>query len=413
MRILYIVPYTPNLIRVRPYNLIRYLSARGHEVTVLTQYANAKEHADAQALEAHCDRVVALPLARWRSLWNCLRALPTDEPLQAAYCWQPATVRLLDDLTNGNGQPPYDLIHVEHLRGARYGLALKKLRRPTEATPPIVWDSVDCISLLFRRTATSSKRRLNRWVARFELARTERYEGQLADQFDRILLTSPVDREAFLTLNADGRYGLSATKFSVLANGVDVDYFTPPEDTIRDSATVVLTGKMSYHANVTMALYVAEEIMPLVWRQRPEVKLQIVGKDPVREVAALAQNPAIEVTGSVPDMRPYLQRATVAAVPIAYGAGIQNKVLEAMACATPVVTTPQAVTAISAVPGRDLLVAGNAETLAEEILCLLSNPAMQRSIGQSGRSYVERHHDWRNIVTQLEEIYHDIIVPIH
>jgi glycosyltransferase involved in cell wall biosynthesis len=162
-----------------------------------------------------------------------------------------------------------------------------------------------------------------------------------------------------------------------------------------------------------MALYVAGEIMPLIWRHRPEVKLEIVGKDPVREVVALAQNPAITVTGSVPDMRPYLQRATVAAVPITYGAGIQNKVLEAMACATPVVTTPQAVTAISAVPGRDLLVAADAETLAEEILCLLSDPAMQRSIGYSGRTYVERYHDWRNIVAQLEGIYHDIIVPTH
>jgi glycosyltransferase involved in cell wall biosynthesis len=316
-------------------------------------------------------------------------------------------------LISGDGQLPYDLIHVEHLRGARYGLALKKRSQPGGVMPPIVWDSVDCISLLFRRTATSSKRRLNRWVARFELARTERYEDQLANQFDHVLLTSPVDREAFLTLNSAGRYGLSAMKFSVLANGVDVDYFRPSEDAIRDPATVVLSGKMSYHANITMALYVAEEIMPLVWRHRPEAKLEIVGKDPVREVVALTQNPAITVTGSVPDMRPYLQRATVAAVPIAYGAGIQNKVLEAMACATPVVTTPQAVTAISAVPGRDLLVAADAETLAEEILCLLSDPAMQSSIGYSGRSYVERYHDWRNIVAQLEGIYHDIIVPTH
>jgi glycosyltransferase involved in cell wall biosynthesis len=315
-------------------------------------------------------------------------------------------------LLNENGGPRFDLIHVEHLRGARYGVDLLR-QGSDEPAPPIVWDSVDCISLLFRRTATGSKRRLNRWLARFELGRTERYEGQLARQFDHVLLTSPADREAFLTLASDSSAAISPLDISVLANGVDVDYFSPPVESIRDEATVVVTGKMSYHANVTMALFVAEEIMPRVWRRRPEVRLVIAGKDPVREVLALARNPSITVTGSVPDMRPYLQRATIAAVPIAYGAGIQNKILEAMACATPVVTTPQAGTALSAVAGRDYLVAENADGLAEETLCLLSNPDMRRSIGESGRLYVERSHNWNNIAAQLEGIYHDIIIPTH
>lgn len=96
MNILFIVPYVPNLIRVRPYNLIRHLAAHGHEVTVLTLWSTEAERADAEALKQHCHRVVALPLPRWRSLWNCLRALPTPVPLQAVYCWQPALARRLD-----------------------------------------------------------------------------------------------------------------------------------------------------------------------------------------------------------------------------------------------------------------------------------------------------------------------------
>lgn len=414
MRILFVVPYTPNLIRVRPYNLIRYLSDRGHDVTVVTQYSNELERADAKALEAHCHRVIALPLSRPRTLWNCLAALPTDEPLQAGFCWQPAMTRQLAALVQGdNGRPVFDVIHVEHLRGARYGLELKRLADSGVIVPPVIWDSVDCISLLFRRTATSSKRRINRWVARFELGRTERFEGRLVGEFDNVVLTSSADREALLALASVSSNGKSPNYVSVLGNGVDLDYFCPGAEENRDPATVVVTGKMSYHANITMALLVAGEVMPLVWANRPDVKLVIAGKDPVREICDLAQNPAITVTGTVADLRPYLQRATIAAVPVAYGAGIQNKVLESMACATPVVTTPQAVTPLSAVPGRDLLVSPDAEGLAREMLCLLADKTRQRSVGKSGRRYVESNHDWRTIAAQLEGIYHDVIVPTH
>jgi sugar transferase (PEP-CTERM/EpsH1 system associated) len=409
MRILFVVPYTPNLIRVRPYNLIRYLSARGHEVIVLTQFSGESEQADAVALQAHCGRVIALPLRRWRSLWNCLATLPTGVPLQAAYCWQPALARQLGALVEQrNGRPSFDVIHVEHLRGVRYGLYLKRRFGPANKQPPIVWDSVDCISLLFRRAATHSESRLSRWVARFELGRTQRYEGWLAQQFDRVLLTSPIDRDAFDALNP-----CASSALSVLGNGVDVEYFRPAEGNAREPATIVVTGKMSYHANVTMTLFLIREIMPAVWAQRPDVKVAIVGKDPPQEVRALAQHPAISVTGTVADLRPYIQHATIAAVPIAYGAGIQNKVLEAMACATPVIATPQAVTALTAVPDRELLVAPDAPGLAQTILALLADPARQRAIGEAGRAYVETHHNWRNIAAQLEEIYHGIIHPTH
>jgi hypothetical protein len=122
MNILFIVPYVPNLIRVRPYNLIRHLAARGHEVTVLTLWSTEGERADAEALKQHCHRVVALPLTRWRPLWNCLRALPTPVPLQAAYCWQPA---LAHSIQHAIRNTQYDVIHVEHLRGARYGLNIQ------------------------------------------------------------------------------------------------------------------------------------------------------------------------------------------------------------------------------------------------------------------------------------------------
>lgn len=406
LRVLFIVPYPPSLIRVRAYNLIRQLTALGHRVTVLTLYGDAAEQKDAAQLAAYCHKVVALPLPKWRSLWNCFKALPTKKPLQAVYCWQPALAQRLAELVRpaGSNKPAFDVVHVEHLRGADYGLFLKAQMETNGSTVPIVWDSVDCISYLFRQTAAASRSRFGNLAARLDLGRTERYEGWLANQFNHILITSAIDKQALLDLlPAQTRW----PDISLIPNGVDLDYFCPEPAAERERETLVFSGKMSYHANVTMALYLAREIMPRIWQQRPEVKLNIVGKAPPKEIAVLARQPGIVVTGMVPDIRPYLRRATAAVVPLVYGAGVQFKVLEAMACATPVVTTPQAAAPLAAVPGRDVLTAENTDNFAGTILKLLSDPDMQQRIGTDGRAYVETHHNWTTITTRLAEIYHE------
>ena len=171
MRILYVVPYTPNLIRVRPYNLIRALSERGNQVTVLTLATNEAEWSDAAALATTGPRVITQGISRLRSLANCLTALPTAMPLQAAYSWQPALAERLVSLTS-NGDGPYDVVHVEYLRGARYGLRLLKAR--LSPRPPIVWDSVDCISHLFRQAAEQSASRAGRVAGRRGAKRARR-----------------------------------------------------------------------------------------------------------------------------------------------------------------------------------------------------------------------------------------------
>jgi sugar transferase (PEP-CTERM/EpsH1 system associated) len=417
MRILYIVPYVPNLIRVRPYNLIRHLAARGHEVTVLTLWITEQERADAQALKEHCHRVLALPLSRWRSLWNCLRALPTRVPLQAVYCWHPNLISQLSTLQSPSSilQPqPFDVVHVEHLRGARYGLHLQSPISNLKSQIPIVWDSVDCISYLFEQAARDSRSAFGRLVTRLELGRTRRYEGWLAGQFDSVLVTSETDRQALETLHAS-RFTQHASRFTshtppikVLPNGVDLAYFTPTDEP-REPDTLVFSGKMSYHANVTAALYLVHDIMPLVWAQRPDVKVWIVGKDPPREITNLkTSHQPIAVTGTVPDIRPYLRRATAAVVPTPYGAGIQNKVLEAMACDTPVVASPQAVSALQVVQRRDLLVSHEPREFARDIFRLLEDRELASRLGAAGRHYVEENHNWDVVTGKLEETYQEI-----
>ncbi len=403
-RILYIVPYMPNPIRTRPYNLIRALAAEGHALTVLTLVQDDEEMADAEALRAEGIRVMTRPRARARSLMNSGLAPARREPLQAAYCWQPS---LAADLSALLRDETFDVVHVEHLRGSRYGILAKSTLAAAGLTTPVVWDSVDCISHLFRQASTYSTRWLNRMIARVELPGTERYEGRILRHFDMVLTASPVDQAELIRL-AD-QYHSPAPPVNVLSNGVDLEAFKPDPTIERDPATLVLSGKMSYHANIAMAVRLVHEIMPIVWIDRPDTRLQIVGKAPTAEVRALANDPRIIVTGAVPQIQPYLSRATIAVAPIVYSAGIQNKILEAMACATPVVTTSSALQGLTAEPGRHLLAGNDKHQVAEAIIRLLNDPAQCVEIGQAGRKFVEQNHNWCSIAGQLSRRYEDLV----
>jgi glycosyltransferase involved in cell wall biosynthesis len=150
--------------------------------------------------------------------------------------------------------------------------------------------------------------------------------------------------------------------------------------------------------------------MPLVWGERPDVDLWIVGKDPTRAVSELAQisgpgSGKIEIIGAVPEMGSYLGQATIAVAPLVYGAGIQNKVLEAMACGTPVVASPQAVSALAAREGEEVMVGRTPQEFAAAILTLLASPDKRARLGQAGRAFVQEHHAWSASAAHLERIY--------
>lgn len=393
MKILFVVPYVPSLVRVRPYNLIRHLAARGHEISLVTIWTDAREREELTQLESHCSEIRAVHLPAWRSIGNCVAALASGEPLQARYSWSREIERHVRELSAGA-----DVVHVEHLRGARYASAAAASRRA-----PVVWDSVDCITHLFSQSVRGRRDRLGRIINQIELSRTRRAESRLAGAFDKVLVTSEIDKSALLRLAGDKA---DARHIDVLANGVDLEYFTPGADE-RDPNTLVFSGKMSYHANESAVLHLVRDVMPRVWAARPSARLVVVGKDPSRRLqAALAPLGArVVLTGTVPDLRPYLRQAALSVVPLVYGAGCQNKVLEAMACGTPVVATAQAVSALSVASGRDVCVADGAEQFAAAVIDLLGDRDAQARIGRAGRRYVEANHRWHQIAAQLERIY--------
>jgi sugar transferase (PEP-CTERM/EpsH1 system associated) len=400
MKILYIVPYVPNLIRVRPYNLIRHLVQLGHQVSVAAVLSESDEQKDVEQLTEICSRVITVQIPKIRSLVNSLFAVFQGIPMQSRYSWHPSLFHEIIELVE---QENFDSIHIEHIRGVEYGLRLVTWfnQRKNYGTIPVVWDSVDCISSLMNQTIQHSKSMKNRIIAMLEVRSTARLERKAVTVFDHVLVTSPKDRNELSEVCHQDR---RVEKIDVLPNGVDLDYFSPGTGR-RKKDTIVVTGKMSYHANFAMVDYLVREIMPLVWTRKSDTRLQIVGKDPPQAIKAMSEDVRIEVTGTVDDIRPYLQQATLAVVPITYGAGIQNKILEAMACATPVVVSSRSTQALVAVPGRDFLMAETSEEFADAIIELLDDPQKRLEIGKSGRSYVEQHHDWLKVASKLAEIY--------
>lgn len=396
LRILFVAPYAPTPIRTRPYHFLRALVARGHAVALATLWETQAEQDALAAWRAAGVCVHAQHLSRPRRLLNLLAAIPSADPLQAAYSWHPALAATVRALTRSRA---FDVAHVEHLRGSRYALLANR-------AVPTVWDSVDCISHLFALAKEQSRSWRSRFMTGTDLDRTRRQEGWLARQFARVLVTAETDKRAIDALAFPERSAdaPSPSRVAVVPNGVALDPFTP-DGAERDAGAIVFSGKMSYHANVAAALALAREIMPLVWLRRPDARLWIVGQAPSAPVKRLAADPRVNVTGYVPDMRTFLARAAVAACPMPYGAGIQNKVLEAMACATPVVGSGGAMRALAVRNGQDALVADTPAEFAASILRLLDEPALARRIGAAGRAYVERAHNWADAAVRLEHEY--------
>lgn len=395
MHVLFVTPYVPSLIRVRPYNLIRNLAQLGHRVT-LVALAVGDEASQADGIRPYCHRCEMIPLGPRQLAGNLISALTRRVPLQAAYGH---SRQLIDRLRAVLREERADVVHVEHLRASMVGSAL--------AGVPLVFDSVDCISLLLERAAQGSPQMASRLMARLELGRTRQYEGRLLGVYRRVLVTSSEDRQALMALMGQQDAGDAHDRLVVLPNGVDLGYFAP-SNTRREADTLVYTGKMSYHANVASALYLAKEVMPRVWWRRPKASLWIVGKDPPPVIRALASDPRVTVTGYVPDMRPYLARATVAACPITYGVGIQNKVLEAMAMGAPVVTSPRVQMAVGITSGTHLLIADRPDAFAEQVLRLLSDAALRARLGDAGRRYVVANHHWPTIAARLAQVYGEV-----
>ncbi len=389
MRVLFVSPYLPSPVRVRPYQWVRALARQGVRVQLVALRPPEDRWLVEPPVADCCEKVTVFPLSRFDTLRNAVSALPGSLPLQAAYSLHPEAERFIAEQAKS-----CNVVHVEHLRGSL-------LARRVQDVPCVI-DAVDSISALFSQAATQAPSWRQRLVARADLARTRRFEARVPSLFHRTIVSSRRDEEAFLELAGQDAVGRVVT----VPNGVDLEYFHTVE-TPRDADTVLFTGKMSYHANEAAALQLAERIMPIVWERCPHARLVIAGKDPSEAVRQLGRDSRVTVTGFVDDLRPFFWSATVVVAPLVYGAGIQNKVLEAMACGTPVVASRSACEGIGAPAGQALMVAVEPRDMAAHVVSLFRDPTRREMLGAAGRRYVERHHDWYQMGRRLVAVYEE------
>lgn len=226
-------------------------------------------------------------------------------------------------------------------------------------------------------------------------------ERRAALDFDRTLFVSEEEARHFVSLAPD-----CAGKVDWVENGVDLTRFDPaepkPSPYPEGAVPIVFTGTMGYRPNIEAVVWFAESVLPRLRERTPAPSFWIVGANPAPAVQTLARLPGVHVTGTVPDVRPYLAHAAVAVAPLRIARGIQNKVLEAMAMARPVVATTAAFEGVRAVPGRDLLVAEGPEATASAVAAVLDGA--HPGLGEAARAAVRAAHDWAATLRRLDAV---------
>ena len=372
--------------RIRIYNIARILAQR-YQVDLLA--VNEGEIADGalDELKKTFNRVVAYPFHPLRFKLNTLKGLLSRNPLQIYYFHFGKVQKWIDE-----HHADYDLIFCFHIRMTRY------LRKITDK--PKVIDFIDATSINYRE-AQERARGIWRFIYPIENRRLLAYELKMLREFDKAFITSPFDK-AYLDENS----GHSNQNLIVLPNGVKEELFARKFEG-KEENWLVFLGKMNYAPNVDAVVYFAKEVFPLV-KRKADVKFLIVGTSPAKKVLDLRKIEGIEVTGFVEDPYEYLEKAKVVVVPLRFSAGIQNKVLEAMALRKAVVTTSKAARGIEGEDGKHFVVADTEEEMAEKILELLADDSKRREIGQNARELVEEKYRWdivsQKLLKEVEEV---------
>jgi sugar transferase (PEP-CTERM/EpsH1 system associated) len=394
MNILYLahrIPYPPDKgEKIRAFHQIRYLSMK-HRVHVASLVDDPDDRRHAKTLEGYCASVDVVYRSRGRANAAAAAALLTDRPLSVASFFSRA---LSEKIRRRLGSETIDRIFV-------YSSAMAEYVRDVSGVPKVV-DFVDVDSDKWRLYAEHHLFPRS-WVYRLEADRLARYEERVARAFDRIIVVSELEA-GLLRGRIDGR------PVAVISNGVDLDYFRPTGAGRgkAEEPTLVFTGVMDYFPNIDAVTYFCRDIFPGVTRALPGTRLFIVGRNPTPAVRRLGRDPHVIVTGSVPDVRPYLEKAHIAIAPFRLARGVQNKVLEAMAMERPVVGTPQAFQGVQATSEDGIWMEDTAEAFAKAVLALLGDPGLRcRRAGQA-RRYVETRHQWADHGAQLERLLQDV-----
>jgi glycosyltransferase involved in cell wall biosynthesis len=372
--------------RLKPYNIISYL-ARHHNLTLVSFFqGNIIPQDYIEQIENRNIRVFAIPL---NPIKAGLRAVSKSAsyPLEIGYYTQPEFKETVDKLLQ---EEHFDLGFSFFMRTAEY-LKSKNIKKILMAE--------DCRTLYQKRSYEKSNSMKQKAVRLWEYRKLLKYEPEIVNHFDVTTLVTHEDISAMKSQNSHARYEL-------LTNGTDIHKFIPSES--RKDKTILFAGKLDVWANEMMIMKIIDKIFPIIKNRFEGVKLNIVGANPPKTILA-RQDESIKVIPNVPDMLPYLQESTMFLHPHDGGSGIQNKLLEAMACGCPVVTTKTGNQGINAKPSEEVLIGNNPLELAEGALRILSDKDLAKRISENARKLIVDTHSWESVFSDLDKLIDDVL----
>lgn len=376
--------------KIRAYHILRHLSRR-HNVTLVTFVESMSEMEYAKELQELCEDV-----------YMFLRPERGGER-ESRVTWR----TILPGIVRKNESPPLrakvqELLATRHFDGA---IVENLPMTPYLVHAPIPMRVMDPHNLEYHSA-------LQRWrsgradvpgakpglLGRLACERMRWYETRMWRTYERVLVCSEEDAQAVLSLEPRARV-------EIMPNGVDASYFVPTSE-YADPPTILYVGAMWYFPNEDAALWFGQEVMPLIWRSLPEARFVVVGSRPGERIRALTRDPRIEVTGFVPDLRPYYERANLVVIPLRFGAGGSSlKIFEAMASQRAVLSTTLGCRGIAAKDGQEVAIADDKEMFAARAVELLSGDELRHRLAVAGRRLVEMKYDWPILTQRLDRIF--------
>ena len=381
------IPFPPNKgDKIRSFHLLRHLSER-YAIHLGAFVDDSEDWRYQDALKPYCASIKLLPLHPRRARLASLAGLLSGQALTLPY-YRNRELRHWAEGLAASGKVT---------RGLAFSSAMAQFMPASLACR--VLDMVDVDSDKWTQYAPTQRWPLS-WVYAREGRKLAEWEARVAQDFDATLLVSK-DEAALL----QQRVPLGRHKIGAFENGVDAEYFSPardyPDPYPSDVQGVVFTGAMDYWPNIDAVTWFADRIFPAVRAAVPGAQFTIVGSRPAEAVLALARQPGVVVTGGVPDVRPWLFHAACAVAPLRIARGVQNKVLEAMAMARPVVASGQAAEGIRAEAGRDYILAKGEAEFAHAVVAQLQCAAPNAQ----ARDCILANYDWARNLAAIDPLF--------
>jgi len=337
------------------------------------------EHMD--VLKPFCRRILIHTLSKGKQVSNLARALVNGHPFQVEYFFSTAFKKKIDELVK---EEKPDAIFCQLVRMAEYVKDINHI--------PKTLDYQDVFSKGYERQA-KRENFIKRIPVLMEWKRMLSYEKKIFDAFENKVIISEQDKQ--LINHPDNQ------KIEVIPNGVDFNYYSPQ---LGDKKyDLIFSGNMNYPPNIESAVYIAQEIMPLLKKQKPDANLVIAGANPAPEVLKLKSD-SINVTGWVDDIREPFSQSKIHLAPMLISIGLQNKILQAMAMKIPCIVSSQANNAIHAPTDDCLLIADSPSEYVEKILLLLRDQTLYDKIADHAHSFVRKNFDWGAMNAKLEKV---------